>query len=317
MSFRFIDFPSARDDLRADVLAGLAASPKSIPPKYFYDEAGSRLFEAICQQPEYVLTCTELNLMRGKLPEIAAVIGEIDCIIEPGAGDCAKVRLLIEALQPAHLLVLDIAGAPLAAAAESLADEHSALEVTALGMDFIHELHAATPYLPEGRRLVYYPGSSVGNFSPAEATVLLAQFRQMAGSEGQLLIGFDLKKDPVLLHRAYNDAAGVTADFNLNLLLRLNRELGADFDLDQFRHYAFYNPCVGRIEMHLASLAEQYVNVAGQTFTFAPGETLHTENSYKYRRDEFSAVAGKAGWHLTQEWQHDGFAVQLYGAPTN
>ena len=312
MSFRFIGLPSARDDLRADVLAGLTASPKSIPPKYFYDEAGCRLFEAICEQPEYVLTRTELRLMRDKLPEMAAAIGAVDCIIEPGAGDCAKVRLLIEALQPAHLLVLDIAGATLAAAAQSLADEYPALEVTALGMDFIHELDAAGPYLVDGRRLVYYPGSSIGNFSPAEATVLLAQFRQISGAEGQLLIGFDLKKDPALLHRAYNDAAGITAAFNLNLLARLNRELSTDFDLVQFRHYAFYNPTAGRIEMHLASLTEQHVNVAGHTFMFAPGETLHTENSYKYRCDEFKAVAATAGWRLTQEWEYEGFAVQLY-----
>lgn len=314
MSFRFIDFPSAHDDLRADVLAGLAASPKSIPPKYFYDEAGCRLFEAICQQPEYVLTRTELRLIRDKLPQITQAIGAVDCIIEPGAGDCHKVRLLINALQPAHLLLLDIAGAALAAAAQPLAEENAAVEVTALGMDFIHELDAALAYLPEGRCLVYYPGSSIGNFSPDEATALLAQFKQLAGDDGQLLIGFDLKKDPVLLHRAYNDAAGITAAFNLNLLTRLNRELGADFKLDQFRHYAFYNPTLGRIEMHLASVAEQRVSVAGQTYSFAIGETLHTENSYKYRRDEFVTVATKAGWQFTHGWEDAGFAVQLYRA---
>ena len=312
MSFRFIDFPSARDDLRADVLAGLTANPKSILPKYFYDEAGCRLFEAICQQPEYVLTRTELSLMRGKLPEIAAAIGAVNCIVEPGAGDCAKVRLLIDALQPKQLLVLDIAGPPLAAAATRIAQTYPALEVTALGMDFIHDLTAATPYLPQGRRLVYYPGSSIGNFSPDEAVMLLALFKQLAGREGQLLIGFDLKKDPVLLHRAYNDAAGVTAAFNLNLLSRLNREMGADFDLAQFSHYAFYNPAVGRIEMHLASLNEQRISIGGHVFTFASGETLHTENSYTYGRDEFSLIAANAGWQLKEGWVQDGFAVQLY-----
>ena len=312
MSFRFIDFPSARDDLRADVLSGLTASPKSIPPKYFYDEAGCRLFEAICRQPEYVLTRTEHSLMQDKMSEIAVAIGTVDCIIEPGAGDCAKVRLLIDALQPAHLLVLDIAGPALAAAAKPLAPTYPALEVTALGMDFIHDLAAATPYLPEGRRLMYYPGSSIGNFSPDEAVMLLAQFKQFAGRGGQLLIGFDLKKDPVLLHRAYNDVAGITDAFNLNLLTRLNRELGADFDLAQFSHYAFYNPAAGRIEMHLASLIEQRVSMEGHVFTFAPGETVHTENSYKYRRDEFSLIAANAGWQLKEGWLHDGFAVQLY-----
>ena len=312
MSFRYIDFPSARDDLRADVLAGLGGSPKSIPPKYFYDEAGCRLFEAICQQPEYVLTRIELSLMHDNMPEIAAAIGAVDCIIEPGAGDCTKVRLLIDALQPAHLLVLDIAGPALAAAAKPLAQIYPALEVTALGMDFIHDLAAATPYLPEGRRLVYYPGSSIGNFSPDEAVVLLAQFKQFVGRGGQLLIGFDLKKDPVLLHRAYNDAAGITAAFNLNLLTRLNRELGADFDLAQFSHYAFYNPAAGRIEMHLASLNEQRISIANDVFSFASGETLHTENSYKYRCDEFSVIAANAGWQLKKGWLQDGLAVQLY-----
>ncbi len=313
MPFRFIDFPSPRDDFRADVLAGLAASPKSIPPKYFYDEAGCRLFEEICRQPEYVLTRTELSLMHSQLPQIAEAIGEVDCIIEPGAGDCAKVQLLIDALHPTHLIVLDIAGPALAAAAEPLAQHYSALDVTALGMDFIHELDAATPYLPKGRRLVYYPGSSIGNFSPSEATDLLTRFRQLAGPNGQLLIGFDLKKDPVLLHRAYNDGAGITAAFNLNLLARMNRELSADFELSQFRHYAFYNPSLGRIEMHLASLSAQRVKVAGQAFMFALGETLHTENSYKYRSDEFSVIAVEAGWRLTREWEQDGLAMQLYG----
>ncbi|MEW5967782.1 MAG: L-histidine N(alpha)-methyltransferase [Pseudomonadota bacterium] len=313
MSFTFINLSADRDDLRVDVLTGLAASPKSIPPKYFYDEAGCRLFEAICAQPEYVLCRTEQALMHTHVPEIVAATGPVDCIIEPGAGDCVKVRRLLDALHPTHLVVIDIAGAPLAAAAEPLARDYPDLAVTALGMDFIHDLEAAPPYLPEGRRLIYYPGSSIGNFPPDEATALLARFRQLAGTEGQLLIGFDLKKDPLLLHAAYNDAAGVTAAFNLNLLDHLNRELGADFDPARFRHYAFYNPVAGRIEMHLVSLAEQDVNVAGQRFHFALGETLHTEHSYKFRRDEFSAVAKAAGWPLKAEWEHGGFGVQLYG----
>ena len=313
MSFLFKNFPADRDGFRADVLAGLAACPKSIPPKYFYDEPGCRLFESICAQPEYTLTRTEQALMASRLPAIAAAIGPVDCIVEPGAGDCAKVRLLLDALRPGQLVVMDIADAPLAAAAEPLSRDYPDLAVTALGMDFIHDLEAATPYLPAGRRLIYYPGSSIGNFPPDAATALLARFRQLAGSEGRLLIGFDLKKDPLLLHAAYNDAAGVTAAFNLNLLERLNRELGANFDPSRFRHYAFYNPVAGRIEMHLLSLAGQEVDVAGQRFHFALGETLHTEHSYKFRRDEFSEIGKNAGWQLADEWEYDGFAVQLYG----
>ena len=313
MSFSFQDLPADRDNLRVDVLTGLAARPKSIPPKYFYDEAGCRLFESICEQPEYTLTRTERALMRARLGDIAAAIGPVDCIVEPGAGECAKVRLLLDALNPDHLVVLDIAGAPLATAAESLARDYPALAVTALGMDFLHDLEASAPWLPAGRRLVFYPGSSIGNFPPDAATALLARFRRLAGADGCLLIGFDLKKDPLLLHRAYNDDAGVTAAFNLNLLERLNRELGADFDPARFRHYAFYNPAAGRIEMHLVSLAEQDVKVADQPFHFGLGETLHTEHSYKFRSDEFSAMAKTAGWQLANEWEQAGFAVQLYG----
>jgi dimethylhistidine N-methyltransferase len=299
--------------LRVDVLAGLAARPKSIPPKYFYDEPGCRLFESICAQPEYTLTRTEQALMRAQRRDIAVAIGPVDCIVEPGAGDCTKVRLLLDVLRPSHLAVLDIAGAPLATAAEPLSRDYPDLAITALGMDFLHDLEAAAPYLPAGRRLIYYPGSSIGNFPPDAATALLARFRQLAGTEGRLLIGFDLKKDPLQLHRAYNDAAGITAAFNLNLLERLNRELGANFDTSRFRHYAFYNPVAGRIEMHLVSLVEQDVSVSGQRFHFALGETLHTEHSYKFRRDEFSAIAKSAGWQLADEWEQDGFAVQLYG----
>jgi len=312
VTFTFKNLPADRDDLRVDVLTGLAASPKSIPPKYFYDEAGCRLFEAICAQPEYVLCRTEQALMNARMSEIAAAIGPVDCIVEPGAGDCVKVRLLLDTLHPAHLVAMDIAGAPLAAAAEPLARDYPELAVTALGMDFLHDLEAAAPHLPAGQRLVYYPGSSIGNFPPEAATALLARFRRLAGADGQLLIGFDLKKDPQRLHAAYNDAAGVTAAFNLNLLVRLNRELDADFDPARFRHYAFYNPVAGRIEMHLVSLAEQDVSVAGERFHFALGETLHTEHSYKFRCDEFSAMARNAGWQWSAEWEHDGFAVQLY-----
>ena len=312
MSFRFMEFPSAGDDLRADALAGLAACPKSISPKYFYDEAGCRLFEEICRQPEYRLCRIEQALMKSSLTEIASAIGAVDCIIEPGAGDCVKVRQLLDALNPGQLVVMDIAGGALATAAEQLAREYQDVAVTALGMDFVHDLEVASPHLPPGRRLVYYPGSSIGNFSPAESVFLLERFKKLAGGNGQLLIGFDMKKEPEQLHRAYNDAAGITAAFNLNLLARLNRDLGADFELSRFSHHAFYNPVEGRIEMHLVSLADQSVSVSGQRFHFDLGETLHTENSYKFRCDEFNEIARSAGWRLSAEWIKEGFAVQLF-----
>ncbi|MGE5320144.1 MAG: L-histidine N(alpha)-methyltransferase, partial [Hyphomicrobiaceae bacterium] len=188
MSFTFQDFPAARDDLRADVLAGLAASPKSIPPKYFYDEAGCRLFEAICAQPEYALCRTEQVLMAARLPDIAAAVGEVECIVEPGAGDCAKVRRLLDALRPTHLVVMDIAAAPLAASAQAVSRDYPDLDITALGMDFLRELEATSSWLPAGQRLIYYPGSSIGNFARDAATALLARFRQLAGADGRLLI---------------------------------------------------------------------------------------------------------------------------------
>ncbi|HEX7972205.1 MAG TPA: L-histidine N(alpha)-methyltransferase, partial [Thiobacillus sp.] len=240
-------------------------------------------------------------------------------LLQPAAVDDYAARVatavatrLRDGLSPTHLVVMDIAGAPLAAAAQAVSRDYPGLAVTALAMDFLSDLEAAAPWLPAGRRLVYYPGSSIGNFPPDAATALLERFRRLAGADGGLLIGFDLKKDPALLHAAYNDAAGVTAAFNLNLLDRLNRELGADFDPARFRHYAFYNPIAGRIEMHLVSLAKQDVRVAGEHFRFALGETLHTEHSYKFRSDEFAALANNAGWRLAREWTHDGFAVQLY-----
>ncbi len=317
MSFRFLEWPSASDDLRADVLAGLAYQPKSIAPKYFYDEAGCRLFEAICAQPEYAVTRTEQALMAAHMPEITAAIGAVDCVIEPGAGDCSKVRLLIEAVRPSQLVVLDIAGSALAAAAGCLSRDHPDLAVTAFGMDFIRDLEAVLPHVAAGRRLIYYPGSSIGNFSPDEAVALLKRFARLADSAGQLLIGIDLKKAPEKLHAAYNDAAGVTAAFNLNLLERLNRELGADFEIARFRHHAFYNPQAGRIEMHLLSLVEQTATVSGRCFHFDAGETLHTENSYKYHPDEFSAMARRAGWKQVEAWEKDGFAVLLYRRTMN
>jgi dimethylhistidine N-methyltransferase len=313
----FIDLTTAPDSFKTEVLRGLRAQPKSIPPKYFYDADGARLFEAICQLPEYYLTRTENALLAAQVEAIAAAIGEVNCVIEPGAGSCRKVRMLIEALRPALVCALDIAGTHLEQAAAALARDYPALQIKAIGLDFLNDLDALAPYLPTtGRRLIFYPGSSIGNFTPAEATALMRQFRALAKSNGALLIGFDLKKDPALLHQAYNDGAGITAAFNLNLLARLNRELDADFALDAFRHYAFYNPGPGRIEMHILSLKPQTVRVDGERFAFAAGETVHTENSYKYRPEEFARLAMDAGWQLAGEWQDPNawFALQYYDA---
>ncbi len=317
MPVRLLTLDSPADILKEVVLAGLATRPKRIPPKYFYDSEGSRLFEAICAQPEYYLTRVETALLQAEAKAIARRIGKVACMIEPGAGCCAKARLLLGGLKAASYWPVDISGETLAQAAGRLSSEHPALSVTAVQLDFTAPAGFAPllPYLPAaGRRLVYYPGSSIGNAGPAEAVGLLKAFRALAGSGGGLLIGFDLKKDPARLHAAYNDAAGVTAAFNRNLLARLNRELGADFRPDGFDHYAFYNPAEGRIEMHLISRERQQVTVAGVAVRFEAGESLHTENSYKYAPQEFDALAAQAGFSLDTGWQDaEGlFAVHYY-----
>ena len=318
MPVRLLTLSHPADTLKQVVLAGLSARPKCIPPKYFYDSEGSRLFEAICAQPEYYLTRVEAALLQAEAQAIARSIGPVACMIEPGAGCCAKARFLLGPLQVAAYWPVDISGETLVQAAGRLAADHPALEVVAVQLDFTAAAGFA-PLLPQlparGRRLVYYPGSSIGNAGPDEAVALLRQFRALAGKGGGLLIGFDLKKDAARLHAAYNDAAGVTAAFNLNLLARLNRELGADFRLEGFAHQAFYNAEAGRIEMHLISRARQQVTVAGTRVEFAAGESLHTENSYKYTPQEFAALAARAGFAFRDGWQ-DGaglFAVHFYG----
>lgn len=314
---RLFTLGSPADTLKEVVLAGLAAQPKRIPPKYFYDREGSRLFEAICRQPEYYLTRAETALLLTEADSIARCIGPVALMIEPGAGCCAKARMLLGPLKAAAYWPVDIDGETLLAATARLADELPALDVVAVQHDFTAAEGFAPllPHLPQnGRRLVYYPGSSIGNAGPDEAVGLLKQFRALAGADGGLLIGFDLKKEATRLHAAYNDAAGVTAAFNLNLLARLNRELGADFRLETFAHHAFYNAEDGRIEMHLVSRMRQQVQVAGVTVRFEAGESLHTENSYKYAPQEFEALAARAGFAFRQGWQDSEglFVVQFY-----
>jgi dimethylhistidine N-methyltransferase len=315
-NFRFHAVPPSPVDLAAEVLAGLRASPKRLPFKLFYDAAGVALFEAICETPEYDLRRNEVALLRGHAPSIAAAIGAGACLVEPGAGGCGKIDLLLDGLQAAHYLPLDIAAEPLQHAARALAARRPALRVTACAMDFLADLERIAPLLPPGRRVFFYPGSSIGNFTPGEAAALLARFRRLAGADGGLLIGFDCKKHPERITRAYNDAQGLTARFNLNLLGHANRLLGGDFDPGGFAHHAFYAPVEGRIEMHLVSLRAQTVRIAGSGIRFARGETLHTENSYKYLPEEFAALAAGAGWAPAGEWlaDEDAFALQHFRA---
>lgn len=284
------------DDLRA----GLRAHPRAVPPKWFYDEAGSRLFERICELPEYYPTRTELALLDRHAEALADCIGPGAEIVEFGAGASRKVRILLSALQqPAGFVPVDISGAHLAAAAERLRAEHPGLAVRPVAGDYTVDGLQLPP--PRGRRVGFYPGSSIGNFEPEAAAVLLARYRHWLQGGG-LLIGVDLVKSPALLHAAYNDAQGVTAAFNLNLLVRANRELGADFRLGDWEHAAHYQPSRQRIEMHLVSRRAQQVQVGGERFAFDEGESIHTENSYKYSVAGFQALARRAGWSPQAVW---------------
>ncbi|HYQ72223.1 MAG TPA: L-histidine N(alpha)-methyltransferase, partial [Gammaproteobacteria bacterium] len=274
---------------------------RRIPPKYFYDARGSRLFEAICEQPEYYPTRTEAGLLSRHAGDIAALAENDCCLIEPGSGSCDKVRLLLGNLRPAVYVPIDISCDHLQLAAECVARDFPWLEVHAVCTD-ITETVSLPIVARHARRVVFYPGSSIGNFEPAAATAFLRDLAGVAGPGGAVLIGVDLRKDDAVLNAAYNDAAGLTASFNLNLLRRINRELHADFSLDNFEHFAFYNRSAGRIEMHLVSRCRQTVRIDGRRFEFRAGEHIHTENSYKYTVQGFQMLAVMAGLNPVTVW---------------
>jgi len=283
------------------LLAGLAKAPKEIACKYFYDQAGSRLFDAICELPEYYQTRTETMLLTRHAREIAALMGDGVEIVEFGAGSLRKVRILLDALHaPRAYTPLDISGDYLADVVRSLAGDYPALTLRPVVADFSTALDI--PGLPDvPRRAGFFPGSTIGNFRPEAAQALLRRMR--AGlNGGGLLIGVDLVKDPARLHAAYNDADGVTALFNRNLLARANRELDADFDLDAFAHYAPYNTNAQRIEMYLVSLKRQRVKLCGRIIEFAQGEPIHTEDSHKYTIESFREMAARAGFNPRAVW---------------
>jgi dimethylhistidine N-methyltransferase len=289
------------DRFRADVLAGLSRPQRRLPAKYFYDAAGSRLFDRITELPEYYPTRTELGILRRHAGNIAARCGPRCLLIELGAGSLTKVRLLLHRLdRPAGYLPVDVSGDHLRSAAAVLADDYPDLDVRPVIADFTGPF--AVPDAPAARRVVFFPGSTIGNFDPPEAEALLRRVARLVGPGGGLLLGVDLRKPVDILERAYNDAAGVTAAFNRNLLVRINRELGADFDPAAFRHHAFFNGEQSRIEMHLVSTTSQRVHVGGVVFEFRAGESIHTENSYKYDVAEFARRAGACGLRLDKAW---------------
>ncbi|AMV26305.1 Histidine-specific methyltransferase EgtD [Gemmata sp. SH-PL17] len=286
---------------RADVLAGLSLPQKRLPAKYFYDAVGSRLFDEITELDEYYPTRTELTIMTAHAREMAARCGPRCLLIELGAGSLTKVRLLLDRLdQPTAYAPVDVSGEHLRGAATALAVDYPALDITPVVADFTTSFDL--PSVPANRRVVYFPGSTIGNFDPHEADALLRRVARIVGPGGGLLLGVDLRKDVTVLERAYNDAAGVTAAFNRNLLVRINRELGANFVPDTFRHLAFYNRDQSRIEMHLVSTIEQRMRVGSATFDFRAGESIHTENSYKYSVPELAARVTACGLRLDETW---------------
>jgi dimethylhistidine N-methyltransferase len=293
-------------DFRSDVLRGLSDPHKHLPPKYFYDAVGSALFDAICALPEYYPTRVETALIQAHAAEMAAALGEHCALIEFGSGVSRKSRLLIAAARPAVYVPIDIARETLLAAAEGLRQSFPDIPVVAVCADYsvAFELPSLAAFRPR-RRAIFFPGSTIGNFDPDDAAAFLVQARDLAGDGGGLLIGVDLRKERTVLETAYDDPQGVTAAFNLNLLARINRELGADFDVRAFRHRAWYSEAEGRIEMHLESTRDQVVRIGTARIAFARGETIHTENSYKYSVAGLQELAARAGFRPAACWVDD------------
>ncbi|HEX9462230.1 MAG TPA: L-histidine N(alpha)-methyltransferase [Alphaproteobacteria bacterium] len=315
---RLVDLAPELISFRDAVLQGLASRPKAIPPTYFYDARGSELFEQICSLPEYYPTRTEVSILSRNAAEIAMRIGVGAQIVEYGSGASDKVRIILDALEdPVAYVPVDISGDYLSDVAERLAADYPGLEVTAMVADYHRPFAVPAPRRRARARASLFTGSTIGNFSPEEALAFLRHAARRLSGGGALVIGADLRKDPNVLHAAYNDAAGVTAAFNQNLLTRINRELDGDFDVAAFDHYAFYNPLEGRIEMHLVSRRAQRVTVAGESFTFGTGESIHTENSYKFDIEGFRDMARRAGFVPEALWTDDQrwFSVHLLRAP--
>jgi dimethylhistidine N-methyltransferase len=311
------DFAPATASFRRQVLDGLRMSKKELPCKFFYDERGSQLFEEICQLEEYYPTRTELAIMHECAGEMALRIGKACLLIEFGSGSGVKTRLLLDELNdPAAYVPIDISREHLARSAAEIAAAYPDLEVIPVCADYTADYELPTPRRATTRRVIYFPGSTIGNFHRPHAVEFLAHLRDVCGEDGGLLIGVDLKKNRETLERAYDDAKGVTAAFNRNLLTRINRELGANFDLQRFRHEAVYDEQAGRVEMHLVSLADQTVELGDETFAFGAGEGIRTECSYKYDLDDFRSLADAAGFRVDDVWTDSEarFSVQYLSA---
>jgi len=304
--------PSSRS-FRAAVLVGLQKSQKEIPSKFLYDERGSTLFDEICETEEYYPTRTEMGIMNRFVDEIVDAVSPRARLVEYGSGRSQKTRILLDHVDDLAVYVpIDISRSHLVKSAKRIVEDYPGLPVQALCADYTTHFELPEPPRPAQKTVVFYPGSTIGNFQPTDARSFLERIANVVGTGGGLLIGVDLKKDPDVLRAAYNDAEGVTAAFNKNLLRRMNRELGATFDPDQFDHRAIWNEDEGCIEMHLRSAVRQFVSVAERRFEFEQGETIRTEYSYKYSLDGFADVASAAGFSVDCVWTDDQsyFSVQ-------
>ncbi len=301
----------ASSDFFSDVIAGLSSDPRTLPCKYFYDERGASLFQKICELPEYYITRTEIDILDRNRADIASQLGPNVELIGLGTGAGTKTRILIEALlKPAVYIPVDISEKQLRKSTALFHKIFPNLEVLPVCADYLQPVALPSPCRKAARNVVYFPGSTIGNFEPTEAMEFLRRIANVSGRSGGLLIGVDLRKDRQVLEAAYNDSAGVTARFNLNLLARINRDLGADFDLNHWRHRAAYNPSAGRIEMYLISEIDQLVHIAERKFHFRSGEKIITEFSYKYAPEDFAALAREAGFEFVRMWTDD---ARLFG----
>lgn len=296
-----LDYPPDTSSFLDEAIDGLTQTPKTLPCKFFYDERGSALFDQICELDEYYPTRTEMGIMQANAPAMSALLGSHCRLVEYGSGSSLKTRVLLDnARRLAAYVPVDISREHLHRTASGLERAYPHIPILPVCADYTQDFDLPTSRA--ARTVVYFPGSTIGNFPPPQAREFLARIAQVCGPGGGLLIGVDLKKSAAVLEPAYNDQGGVTAAFNLNLLVRMNRELGAGFDLTQFAHHAFYNARLGRIEMHLVSLQAQTVIVGGQRIAFGAGERIHTESSYKYALDEFAVLAESAGFVVRQAW---------------
>lgn len=307
---------SAEEQFAADVLAGLTATPKRVPPKYFYDPEGSALFEQITELPEYYPTRCEMQILREHARDIAQLIPQGAALIEFGSGSSKKARIVLDAAvsKLAAYVPVDICREMIEQEAADLRPDYPQVKVLPVTADITQMFPLPTEAKAAPVRVGFFPGSTIGNFEPHEAAAFLRHAGKILGPKARLIVGADFIKPAEVLNAAYNDAQGITAKFNLNLLTRINRELNGTFKLACFEHHAFYNRERNRIEMHLASLKRQKVRVAGETIDFRAGETIHTENSYKYSVESLGALARGAGWRPLAAWTdaHNYFSIQVF-----